>query len=244
MPPYVQRYRPGPALKCIYDRCYSKVFQLALRTALPVRRGVELVRVGSRYGGWIVPLCIVREDATCYSGGVGEDASFDLALAEYFGCNVVAFDPTPRAIRYAESKLCGLPRLSFYPVGLWSKRGMLRFYAPKDPAHVSHSIVNLQRTSDFFFEAECWSIPDAMRELGHSRIDLLKLDIEGAEYEVLGSILDSGIDVSAVCVEFDQPTPVRRLLKQVRDMKRASYDLVAIDGWNYTFLRSSTPDGS
>ena len=50
------------------------------------------------------------------------------------------------------------PRFHFMPVGLWSEDTVLRFFAPRDPAHVSHSVVNLQRTEDYF-EAPVRSIP-------------------------------------------------------------------------------------
>src|SRR3546814_9362953 len=54
------------------------------------------------------------------------------------------------------------------PVGLWSEDATLRFYAPRDPTHVSHSIVNLQETESYF-EARCRSIASLMAELGHDR---------------------------------------------------------------------------
>jgi hypothetical protein len=41
-----------------------------------------------------------------------------------------------------------------------------------------------------------------MRLLGHYRIDLLKLDIEGAEYDVIRDMLVSSIDVRQLLVEF------------------------------------------
>src|SRR3546814_13240808 len=78
------------------------------------------------------------------------------------------------------------------PVGLWSEDATLRFYAPRDPTHVSHSIVNLQETESYF-EARCRSIASLMAELGHDRLDLLKVDVEGAEHEVIRSMLASGI---------------------------------------------------
>lgn len=40
------------------------------------------MRLGSKYGGWIVPATLVRPDSVCYCVGVGEDISFDLALIE------------------------------------------------------------------------------------------------------------------------------------------------------------------
>lgn len=41
-----------------------------------------------------------------------------------------------------------------------------------------------------------------MQELGHDHIDILKMDIEGAEYPVLKDILESGIKIGQILVEY------------------------------------------
>ena len=41
-----------------------------------------------------------------------------------------------------------------------------------------------------------------MKRLLHEKIDLLKLDIEGAEYSVLSDMLDMGILLTQILVEF------------------------------------------
>jgi hypothetical protein len=38
--------------------------------------------------------------------------------------------------------------------------------------------------------------------LGHSRVDVLKMDIEGAEYDVIADVLASQIPIGQLCVEF------------------------------------------
>jgi FkbM family methyltransferase len=96
-----------------------------------------------------------------------------------------------------------LSHLQFLPYGVWHESKAMRFYAPKDPAHVSHSLVNLQGTQDYF-DAECRAIKDLMLELKHSQISLLKLDVEGAEYKIIDSLLFDGILPSILCIEFDE----------------------------------------
>ena len=117
-----------------------------------IRRHPELglEKIGSAYGGWIVPTRLIGSTWRCYCAGVGEDVTFDLGLIERFGCAVVAFDPTPRAVAHAEPIAAREPRFRFLPVGLWSEDTTLRFYRPADPSHVSHSAVNLQRTNEWF----------------------------------------------------------------------------------------------
>lgn len=57
----------------------------------------KLEKIGSSYGGWIVPIQLIKPDWIFYSAGVGEDITFALGIIERFSCHVFAFDPTPRA---------------------------------------------------------------------------------------------------------------------------------------------------
>ena len=196
---------------------------------------LQLEKIGSDYGGWVVPVALLRADWVCYAGGVGEDITFDLGVIERFGCQVFAFDPTPRASAHVEAQASGRRGFHFMPVGLWSHDTTLRFYAPRDPAHVSHSIANLQETENYF-EAPCRSLASLMAELRHSRIDLLKIDIEGAEHEVVRSMLAEGIRPTVLCMEIDQPAPVRQIASTVGRIRRVGYRLVNVDGWNLTFV--------
>lgn len=201
------------------------------------RTGIALERIGSRYGGWIVPSALTGPGRTCYLAGLGEDSSLDCALARR-GCDVFVFDPTPRAIDHAATAFAGMENVRFTPVGLWSSARTLRFFAPANADHVSHSVVNLQGTSEWF-EAECQTLTALMEEFGHAHIDLLKLDIEGAEFEVLRHMLGTALRPYAVCVEFDQPTAFLRVALQLWRFRRAGYRVVATEGWNVTVVHDS-----
>jgi FkbM family methyltransferase len=206
-----------------------------LAKALPVRKRPDLVHLGSDYGGYIVPATLPTAQWVCYSAGVGEDVSFDLALIARYGCDVYAFDPTPRAIAYGGQVGARESRFHFYPWGLWSSDGAARFFVPSDPAHVSHSITNLQGTTESI-EVPVRTLSTVMGTLGHTRVDLLKLDIEGAEHEVVRSLIATGLRPRIVCMELDQPAKLAVMLGTVRSLLRAGYDLVAVDRWNYTFV--------
>ena len=208
-----------------------------LQSVLPLARRHDLRRLGTGYGSWIVPTELLGSGAIAYCGGVGEDISFDRALIKEFGCLVWAMDPTPRAVAFVEKTAAGLPNFHFLPIGLWSTDSLQRFYTPQNPNHVSHSVVNLQRTQSFF-EAECRRISGIADDLGHEHITLIKLDIEGAEYEVVESMLEDGLLPTVLCVEFDQPTPIRRVLRMLTRLREVGYSVVAVDGWNITLVAS------
>ncbi len=166
-----------------------------------------VVYVGSAYGGYAIPAELVR-GGTGLSFGAGEDISFEVGLATELGATVHIYDPTPRAIDYCRRVISGQDakeegQLFIHPYGVWSECKTERFYAPSDPEHVSHSIVNLQDTSDYF-EAECLSPEEILRRLELERVSFVKLNIEGAEYEVVEAMFDRNIKPDVVCITLDE----------------------------------------
>ncbi len=200
---------------------------------LYTRTRTVVKKYGDDYGGWFIPTNILDENAICYSAGVGENISFDKELIKEYKCKVVAFDPTPRSIEYIKQFVSD--KLQFYPYGIWNKDEEKKFYQPADPTHVSHSILNLQET-DSFFVAECKSLNSIMDELGHNHLDLLKLDIEGAEHKVIKDIIENKISIAVICVEFDQPYSKRGVMNTISYLIECGYQLIWRDHWNFTFV--------
>lgn len=216
----------------------TRLARLRFDRALDAKPRDDLVHMGSNYGGYVVPLSLLGANSTCYSCGVGEDVTFDLDLIAATGCTVRAFDPTPRAAEYA-ARIADLePRFIFLPYGIWSKDETMRFYAPREKAHVSHSIDNLQHTESYF-EAECLSLASVMAQLGDETIDLLKLDVEGAEYEILRNVVEAGIDVRVVCAEFHVVTSVRDMISEVRSLIEAGFTPVHAETMGATFVATA-----
>lgn len=203
----------------------------------------SLEKIGTEYGGWIIPTNILNKDSICYSAGIGEDISFDLGLIDRFGCDVYAFDPTPRSKAYIEQNFINLQNFHYTPIGLWDKDEQKKFYEPADPNHVSHSILNLQKTEKFF-EAPCRRLSSVMKQLGHDKLDILKIDIEGAEYSVLKSIVEDKQDIKVLCIEYDESSfPMdkfykHRIKRSLKMLFSFGYAIVAVEGkCNYTLLR-------
>jgi FkbM family methyltransferase len=163
----------------------------------------KLQLVGSEYGGYAIDPSEVREDAIVYSLGVGEDISWDLALMQRYGVAVHAFDPTPRVKEWLG--LQTLPeQFHFHEVGISNMDGEGSFYLPPRPDFISHSLVRARQYSKESIRVPMIRLGTAMHRLGHDRIDILKMDIEGAEYAVLGDLVEQKIPVSQILVEFHQ----------------------------------------
>jgi FkbM family methyltransferase len=210
------------------EQIRKRAQQARLARALTPRFKTPVIRLGSEYGGWIIPQDLITSESVVYSAGVGEDVTFDLELIALTGCQVWAFDPTPRSIDFARK--VDDERFHFAPTGVWSRDETRRFYAPRDPSHVSHSTVSPHDERDFF-DAECKSLSTIKRELGHDRIDLLKLDIEGAEYDVLGSLNETP---RCICVELHPIRPLGEIVELVRSL---SYEPLHLEGWSITLGR-------
>jgi FkbM family methyltransferase len=201
------------------------------------RACTETIRLGSGYGGWWIPR-EVDSSWTCYTVGVGEDASFDQALAE-MGCEVLAIDPTPRAVNHMQGLVALHPNLSLAEYAVWCKDTELDFFPPADPQHVSYSLTNRQQTRDPI-RVPARTLPSIAREFGHERIDLLKLDIEGAEYEVLDSLDLRHLGVRVLCVEFHDDQGVRRMSSAVRSVVSRGYRVISVERTDVTFRASAS----
>jgi FkbM family methyltransferase len=202
----------------------------------------ERATLGSEAACWCVCPQNLSASSVVYSIGVGEDISFDLALIQKFGMNVHAFDPTPRTIEWLQGQTLP-PEFVFHAYGVAGFDGSCTFLPPKDPSHVSHTIV--QRISSRpAIEVPMQRLGTIMKKLGHPSIDLLKMDIEGAEYDVLADMLSRGIPVKQLLIEFHHRWPqigVDKTKRAIGALNAAGYRIfnVSPSGEEYSFLQLS-----
>lgn len=193
----------------------------------------KLMRLGTAYGGWSFVNSEALRGSTIVSCGLGEDASFDVEFASYFSARVIVVDPTPRAVLhfhqiaqrigckaavpYADSgrqpaeayDLSALTSesLALVDKALWTHCTRVKLFLPENPAFVSHSIVNGRRgdpTPKDYIEVDAVSIDALLHCFALRQLPLLKLDIEGAEIEVLKDMLKKGIFPEQILVEYDE----------------------------------------
>jgi FkbM family methyltransferase len=216
------------------DRLYRHAAAVAFRM-LTTGTNEDLVRLGSPYGGWWLPTSVLVPGAVAYCAGAGEDITFDLALLRH-GVRVTTFDPTPRAVSYVTSLTIGDDRFRFASVGWWNEDTEIDLYAPRDPAHVSYSALDLQGTGESI-TVPVRRVATLARELGDTALDIIKMDIEGAEMVVIPDILSSGPLPRVLCVEFDRVRPLRDVVSLIRRVKRAGLLPARSEGRNVTFVR-------
>lgn len=82
-----------------------------------------------------------------------------------------------------------------------------------------------------------------MQQLGDTSIDLLKMDIEGAEYAVIRDIVATKLLPRLLLLEFDEAhTPgdgeaKRRIKDHIEILQHAGMRCIAVDGCNASFIR-------
>jgi len=195
---------------------------------------MNLVRLGTHYGGRWIDLDSVTESSIVYSAGIGEDASFDLGLIQLKNCKVHGFDPTPRSIQWVKKNMNSACFI-FHEYGLGPADFVENFYPPTNTEWVSHSILPNPKTLPI--KVQLRSLVSIMHELNHSHIDLLKMDIEGAEYDVLNSARQILSLIKQICVEF-HPAKGIVIADEIAKLTAFGFLLVKHDGEEYTFLRS------
>ena len=98
-----------------------------------------------------------------YSFGINTDSSFEAALLERTNPGIWGYDYSVDG--WGEQLSSETPRLHFSKVAIGGKT------VPKDSSRTM-------------------SIPDVMRQNGHDYVDIMKIDIEGFEFEALDSLMD------------------------------------------------------
>lgn len=186
-------------------------FRMLLRPDLRFRRELDLATEfhGSEYGGWGILRNSLGPDARVISVGIGEDATFDLALMAKYRCTVHAFDPTPKSVRWVRENIRD-PNFIFHDEALSDRDGTLRLYLPLRDDFVSASLTPAGKRASRYIDVPAVTLGTLRAQLGFTdTVDVLKMDIEGAEYAVLSDALRSGSlhGVRQLLVEFHHYCP-------------------------------------
>ena len=152
--------------------------------------------LGTDYGGWTIDIDDVKDGDTVLDLGLGEDISFSQELAALRKVNIIGVDPTEKSHKYVES----LPQS---PLTLIKKAVVkdgietITMRKNRNPSHVSESFLSGHNSvGDDSYEVDGVSIKQ-LRDL-HPNISLIKMDIEGGEYDVI----DECLGIQQLCIEF------------------------------------------
>ncbi len=205
-------------------------------------RHTGVITRGNRGTQWTFIPGLLPEGAIVYAFGAGLDIAFEQALHDEFNFKVFLFDPTPMSAAYVRS--LHLPRtLVFEETGLAAYDGSASFYLPDNPDYVSATIAP-RHDGQNFVNVRVERLKTIMKRYGHDHIDLLKMDIEGAEYDVVNDIIESGIEINQLLIEFHHrfaEIGIEKTKKALQQLRNSGFRLfhVSAIGEELSLLRES-----
>lgn len=200
---------------------------------------------GSSYGGWALLRDSLTSNSIVYSLGIGQDVTFDLSIINRYHNLVYAYDPTPKSIDWVSTNVCE-PKFIFHPIAASVIDGTLQLYAPSSESadQVSASMIPTSDTA-ISFDVPCQTIDTMFKVNGHDHCDVLKMDIEGAEYAILSNLCENGLiqRVKQLLVEFHHFLPgvgAEKTKRCVEQLRLAGFKICWISRTNheYLFVRS------
>jgi FkbM family methyltransferase len=208
------------------------------------------VRLGTRYGGWWLDRKLVRADPFVVDCGLGKDISFDSAFLSQFGGLVVGIEANPESLAWCREH-CP-PGMRIVDRAFWTEAGAtLEFHLPRAQEALprgadgvsgslldSHEYVGGGRSR----KVVTTDLAEVLAEARRADCDVLKLDIEGAEYAVLNDLAARGMlgKCRQLLVEFHHGVTAhdaRETEKTVAAILAAGFRLAHVEGRNYIFRR-------
>jgi FkbM family methyltransferase len=197
-----------------------------------------------------VPPCydvrdVLNSESVVVDCGLGPDADFSQAIIQRYGCCCYGFDPTRRhwpALSQVAAESNGKFGVSHFAIG--AECGVMSFHESLDNVsgslYMNHCNVRNDRTRHY--DVQTVTLAEVLRIIGESKIDLLKLDIEGAEYDVLEGATDCVLDsINQIIVEFHdhclESEGVGRKDAALVRLSRMGFTSHTRDSINYLFFR-------
>lgn len=206
-------------------------------------------RLGTRYGGWWVHAPAIGREPLLIDCGLGKDISFTAAFLRRFGGTAVGVDPNPEAIAYAFAHRP--PGLEIRHEAFWSEAGReIAFHLPRPSGQlpqgadgVSGSILASHAyAGGGTLKVRTTCLGEVLARAGRDSCDVLKLDIEGAEYEVLDALAKGGElrRTRQLLVEFHHHCTERTERDTAEAMclvERSGFRLAHLENRNAVFVR-------
>jgi FkbM family methyltransferase len=198
-----RKLRPAKIRSAVRRRWFERSVGRTTLIAVP---GLE--DLGTRYGGWTIPGQLIDDSWLCYCIGAGGDVSFDLALIDRYGATVRSIEPVAEYVEEARRAAAGRDRFSAYQAPIATADGPIRMQVTHDARSRSLSAASLYDTARYV-EVPGRTFESLMAELGDDHIDLLKLDIEGSEYDVVPRLDLRALGVRVFATQLHHTASVR-----------------------------------
>lgn len=178
-------------------------------------------------GNYLLNGTYINKNSIVYSFGIGESISFEESLSNKFNCKVFCYDPTSLAVNFMRKKSYNNNLIIFKNYGIWNKDEKVKFFRQNeyDSKGTGGSITNLFK-SETYDLLQCYKLKTLLDKNSHNKIDILKLDIEGANLEVLKDIIRDKIYPKQIVAEFEFSEDDKINLEEFNEWSRKLKELI------------------
>ena len=196
---------------------------------------ISPVWLGSPSGGAFADIRLLNANSIVYSFGIATEISFDRAIIESSKCQVFGFDPDPRSTQWLRAPERYVPsEFHFEELALANETKEYVFHTT-DIERMSGSL-SRGYDDETAIRVQGKTLKDIMASYHHERVDYLKMDIEGAEYDVLNSWLTEYdiLPVKQLWLEF-HPDGVNKTERDSFSLVKKLAKIGMVPGWRNYF---------
>jgi FkbM family methyltransferase len=167
----------------------------------------------------------------------GHVGNWTSKVLERYGARVHLFEPNPRSLAVLQERFVGDSRVHCHPFGIAGRDQTARLTL-SDMGSSTHATSPSCQRAEQSVEISLRDVQHVFAELGVSTVDLIKINIEGGEYELLERMLDTGLHSRCKCirVQFHEWFENSHLLR--RRIRRRLSETHTIE-WDYPFVWES-----
>lgn len=183
--------------------------------------------------------------AVVIDAGCSYQADFSMHMIGRYGARAYAVDPTLKHRPALEALQRAYPgRFELLPLAISATPGALRFH--ESQSHESGSLMedhhNVRADEIRSYEVEAVTLTGLVARIGVEVVDLLKLDIEGAEYPLLEALSPADLaPFRQIFIEFHHHAVARYTPDDTRAavarICAAGFERFSLDDHNYVFWR-------
>jgi FkbM family methyltransferase len=216
-----------------------RVAKKQARLRIAARKNIQYVPPNFIYSPTFSSASIVIDAGCSYQ------ADFSVLMMERFGVRAFGIDPTRKhrpALQRLERQFGD--RFVHLPIAIAATDGPITFHESRtnESGSIFTDHINVQSDETIAYEVESVSLRTLMERIHANTVDMLKLDLEGAEYDLLGSVTAADVaPFRQIFVEFHHHAvshlSIADTMNAVSRICSFGFESFSLDDHNFLFRR-------